>query len=237
MDNKRNYPRYTIELSGRYTTSGPSTPMHGTMVVINIAAGGLCFVSENNFPPDTKIDLEIDLGDNEKVLLKTRVMWSEKIPEAPMFRMGVKTLNSTHQIDEEKFIKFYCHKLWNIAQTKRKILIVEDETDMMTLLKVELESGNYDVICAIDGEEGYQQYLSEQPDMIILDIGLPKLNGYELCRKIRREKKDERIPILMLTAKAEDVDRIRGRVIGAQKYMTKPFEVEELLRQVKDMLA
>jgi DNA-binding response OmpR family regulator len=119
---------------------------------------------------------------------------------------------------------------------KKKILIVEDEQNLVTLLKLELTHENYHVVSAADGEEGLKKYVLEKPHLIILDIGLPKLNGYEVCRKIRTEKKDEFTPILMLTARNGDVDRIVGRVIGAQKYITKPFLIEYLLQEVSILL-
>ena len=117
----------------------------------------------------------------------------------------------------------------------RKILIIEDELDIVELLKNRLELYNYQVITAFDGQDGFAKFLNEQPDLIILDLMLPKINGYEVCRKIRREK-DDKTPILMLTAKDTDVDKIVGRVKGADQYMTKPFVAEELLDTVKLLL-
>jgi len=118
----------------------------------------------------------------------------------------------------------------------KKILIVEDEPDMSKMLQLEMQHEHYDIVCAYDGEEAYDKYLSEKPDLIILDIMIPKLNGYEVCRRIRRENEDKNTPILMLTAKTEDVDRIVGRVIGAEKYLTKPFDRQNLIKEVKKLL-
>ncbi|MBI5415853.1 MAG: response regulator [Candidatus Omnitrophica bacterium] len=117
----------------------------------------------------------------------------------------------------------------------KKILIVEDDPELAFLLKRCLESGGYQVITACDGEEGFSKFITERPGLVILDLGLPKINGYEVARKIRKEREDK-TPILMLTGKGEDADRIIGRVRGADKYMTKPFELEELLEQVKSLL-
>ena len=107
---------------------------------------------------------------------------------------------------------------------------------MSNLLKLELTQAGYDVICAFDGEKGFEMYAAERPDLVILDVMLPKIDGYEVCRKIRRELGDNHTPVLMLTAKSTDTDRIIGGVVGAQKYMTKPFDAEVLLRNVRELL-
>ncbi len=117
----------------------------------------------------------------------------------------------------------------------KKILIIEDDPDITELLRNRLKFHDYEVITATDGEDGFLKFLKEHPDLIILDLMLPKISGHEICRKIRREKEDK-IPILMLTAKNEDADKIVGRVEGADKYMTKPFSADELLNEVKFLL-
>lgn len=119
---------------------------------------------------------------------------------------------------------------------KKKILIIDDEEDLVVLLSAELESAGYDIISALDGEEGYVQYLQEKPDLIILDIRMPKLNGFAVCKKIRRENQDTKTPILMLTAVQEDADRLIGRVAGAERYITKPFSMEKLLEEIEWLL-
>ena len=116
-----------------------------------------------------------------------------------------------------------------------KILIIEDELNINKLIQHRLALEHYVVITAFDGEEGFAKFLVEHPDLIILDVNLPKINGYEVCRRIRREKNDM-TPILMLTSKNEDADRIVGRVKGADAYMSKPFDGEKLVAEVKLLL-
>jgi DNA-binding response OmpR family regulator len=113
----------------------------------------------------------------------------------------------------------------------KKILIVEDEKDMVTGLKFNLEARDYTVIVAYDGETGYQKALSEKPDLVILDIMLPKLNGYEVCKSLKKEIPD--LPIIMLTAKSQEAEIVTGLEIGADDYITKPFSVLELLARIK----
>ncbi len=107
------------------------------------------------------------------------------------------------------------------------ILIVEDDPAMLRGLKDNFEFKGYQVLTAADGEEGLNTALNKKPDLIILDIMLPKINGYEICRLIRQEDLD--MPIIMLTAKGEESDIILGLNLGADDYVTKPFSIKELL--------
>jgi len=119
---------------------------------------------------------------------------------------------------------------------KKKILIVEDERKLSHILKLLLESDGFTVICSYSGYEGLYKYVREKPDLIIMDIMLPDLNGYEVCREIRRQLNNLKTPIIMLTCKGEDYDRIKGKVLGATKYMLKPYDGEDLLNQVRECL-
>lgn len=114
---------------------------------------------------------------------------------------------------------------------KKKILIIEDEEELIKGLKLNLVFEGYDVIWALDGEEGLNKALEEKPDLILLDIMLPQKNGLEVCRELRGQ--NVTIPIIMLTAKGEEVDKVVGLEIGADDYITKPFGVKELLARVK----
>lgn len=114
---------------------------------------------------------------------------------------------------------------------KEKILIIEDEEDLVKGLKLNLADEGYEVDWAYDGEDGLRKALEEAPDLIILDIMLPKMNGLDICRELRQ--KNMNIPILMLTAKGKEIDKVVGLEIGADDYMTKPFSIRELLARVK----
>lgn len=107
------------------------------------------------------------------------------------------------------------------------VLIIEDDSSMLRGLKDNFEYAGFNVITATDGETGLNTALDAKPDLIILDIMLPKINGYEICRLIRKEKLD--VPIIMLTAKGEESDIILGLNLGADDYVTKPFSIKELL--------
>ena len=115
----------------------------------------------------------------------------------------------------------------------QKVLVVEDEENLIEALRYNLEKEGYDVLTAMDGEKGLELARGGNPDLIILDIMLPRLDGLEVCRILRR---DVNTPILMLTAKGEEVDRIVGLELGADDYVTKPFSMRELLARVRAML-
>lgn len=112
-----------------------------------------------------------------------------------------------------------------------KVLIIEDDREIVNLLEIHLKDLSLKVIKAYDGEDGLNKIITEQPDLIILDIMLPKMDGIEVCQRVRG--KDITTPILMLTAKSEEIDRVLGLEMGADDYMTKPFSVREFIARVK----
>jgi len=112
-----------------------------------------------------------------------------------------------------------------------RILIIEDEADLVKGLKLNLADEGYEVAWAPDGREGLRRALEDPPDLVILDIMLPGMNGLDVCRELRQRKAN--VPILMLTAKGEEVDKVVGLEIGADDYITKPFSVRELLARIK----
>jgi len=114
-----------------------------------------------------------------------------------------------------------------------KILVVEDDINLSATLKYNLLKEGYTVVTAADGVQAVEIARRQEPDLIVLDVMLPKLNGFEVCRILR---KDFNIPIMMLTAKTDEVDKIVGLEIGADDYMTKPFSIRELLARLRAML-
>src|SRR5579859_7508383 len=120
-----------------------------------------------------------------------------------------------------------------VEMANEKILIVEDEKPLVKLLKYNLEKEGYRVVSANDGETGLAAVPKERPDLILLDVMLPKIDGFEFCKTLRKQFKT---PILMLTAKKEEFDRVLGLELGADDYVTKPFSVREILARVKAVL-
>ena len=112
----------------------------------------------------------------------------------------------------------------------KKILVVDDEKPIVEILKLNLQKENYEVYEAYDGEEALLKVKTVQPDLILLDVMLPKIDGFTVCRKIRETSS---VPILMLTAREEEVDKVLGLELGADDYITKPFSVRELMARIK----
>ena len=115
----------------------------------------------------------------------------------------------------------------------KTILIVEDDKPLLDVLKYQLGKEGYNVVTALDGSQGLEVARSSRPDVILLDIMLPKMDGFEVCRVLRKEMT---VPILMLTAKDSEIDKIVGLEIGADDYLTKPFSMRELVARIRAML-
>jgi phosphate regulon transcriptional regulator PhoB len=118
----------------------------------------------------------------------------------------------------------------------KKILIVEDEHDLIKLLKYNLEKEGFKVAHTTDGSLALAEIRRETPDLVILDLMLPGMDGLEVCRQLRRQDRFASIPVLMLTARSEEADRVVGLEIGADDYVTKPFSMRELIARVRALL-
>lgn len=119
---------------------------------------------------------------------------------------------------------------------KEKILIVEDEKDIIKMLDYNLKKEGFKVIDARDGEDALDLAVREHPDLILLDLMLPGINGLDVCKSLKKENKTARIPIIMLTAKSQETDKIVGLELGADDYVTKPFSPRELIARIKAVL-
>jgi DNA-binding response OmpR family regulator len=118
----------------------------------------------------------------------------------------------------------------------KKILIIDDEVDLVETIRFPLEMEGFHVLVSCNGEEGLNQARKESPDLILLDLMLPKLDGYKICRLLKFDERYKHIPILMLTAKIQEKDKATGMETGANEYITKPFEMDELMKKVKRYL-
>ena len=127
------------------------------------------------------------------------------------------------------------HLRW-LMTTKSKILVVDDEPDAVELIEFNLKANGYEVATAADGEEALQKARAILPNLIILDLMLPEVDGMEVCKILRRDQRTQSIPIIMLTAKAAEIDRVLGLELGADDYVTKPFSPRELVLRVKRLL-
>ncbi len=127
-------------------------------------------------------------------------------------------------------------RIRRLSDTRTKILIVDDELDTLLPLKRALEMEDFNVIEAQDGVEALEKVRGEIPDLVLLDLMLPKINGFEVCQRLKQDEATSSIPIIMLTAKGETSDKVEGIEIGADDYVTKPFNLDELKARIKAVL-
>ena len=123
-----------------------------------------------------------------------------------------------------------------MSDEKKTVLIVEDEEDILALLHFNLIKAGYEVICSSCGEDGLQQVEARRPDLILLDLMLPGIDGLEICRRLKMDEKNHDLPIIMLTARGEERDVVQGLEMGADDYVTKPFSIKVLLARVQAVL-
>ncbi|MCD4842867.1 MAG: response regulator [Methanosarcinales archaeon] len=165
----------------------------------------------------------MNFDDIEKEIIKI----IEKDPEMPPERIAVLL-----QINVEKVKQ----TIDTISDTREKIMIVDDELDSLLPLKRALEAENYQVIEASSGMEAIEKTRSDHPDIILLDLMMPGMDGFEVCNVLKADSLTQHIPIIMLTAKGEIDDKIEGIETGADDYVTKPFDLGELKARIKMIL-
>jgi len=119
---------------------------------------------------------------------------------------------------------------------KKKILVVDDERDLVEIMTFRLKSAGYDVLSAYDGQEALEKARRDKPDLIILDLMLPKIDGYKVCGMLKFDARFKKIPIILFTARAQEVDKKTGEDMGADAYITKPFEPAAFLAKIEELL-
>jgi len=122
-------------------------------------------------------------------------------------------------------------------EEKQRILLVDDEPDLVQMISLRLKSVGYEVVTACDGQEALEQVKQTKPDLLILDLMLPKLDGYKVCRLLKFDERTKELPILIFTARAQEQDIKLASECGADAYLTKPFEAKVLLGKLQELLA
>jgi len=118
----------------------------------------------------------------------------------------------------------------------KRILVVDDEAELVKAMQIRLQQADYEVLVAYDGQEAMEKAKKEKPDLIILDLMLPKMDGYKACGLLKSDSRYHKIPIIMLTARAQESDEKLGYECGAEAFITKPFQHEAVLAKVKELL-
>ena len=118
----------------------------------------------------------------------------------------------------------------------KRILIVDDEVQLVEMVKMRLEAAGYETISAYDGQDGFDKARKDKPDLIILDLMLPKMDGYKVCGLLKNDARYSKIPIIMFTARVQEEDVRLGKDLGAEEYVTKPFDPKILLSKIKELI-
>ncbi len=121
-------------------------------------------------------------------------------------------------------------------KNKKRILIVDDEQDLVDTMEMALEASGYEVLSALDGEEGLRKATTENPDLVILDLMMPKMNGYQVSWELKNNEDTKHLKIIMVTAKTQESDKFWGYETGADDYITKPFQMSELVKKIAKFL-
>ncbi len=119
---------------------------------------------------------------------------------------------------------------------RKRILVIDDEPDLVDMVKSFLQKKGYSIITAYDGKEALQMIRTEKPDLIVLDLMLPKMDGYRICRMVKFDEKLKHIPIVIISVRASDADKKMGREVGADDYITKPFDFKVLHSSIKGLI-
>jgi len=234
-ENKRLYPRFAYSCPAQcaFLDSFPET---FPVTVVDLSPEGIGFVSEKQLDIGMSVYFLMDLDNGESVKFITKVRWSQNMPNSTRYKIGVKIFD-TNRKDLQKFIQFYCRCLIPGDQRRKKVLVIEHEKSTAKLLYEEITQSGYVTVCVYDGETGFSKYMEERPDLVILNYMLPKMNGYEVCRNIRRLQNDHETLIFMLIDKKKDVQKIVDDDIGIQKYFIKPLDIDRVLDEVNRNLS
>jgi len=207
-------------------------------ITVNLGSGGLCFYSDILYPIGSQVFCRLSLPDREASLeLTGSIVWFQKVErEEHGYKLGLEF--GTLPRDTQQALEQLCASSPAAARNvrARRLLLVEDDAEMQLALKLRFESAGFEVITANEGLEALRKGREEHPQVILLDLMLPKLNGYEVCRLLKFDQKFAHIPILVFTARSRREDRELGFAAGADAYVTKPFEGKALIAKIEELL-
>jgi CheY-like chemotaxis protein/Tfp pilus assembly protein PilZ len=230
----------TADRAGRPTGSGtrPTESKLERTVTVNLSIGGLCLYSDVLYPIGSELFCSLSLPGREKPIeVVGTVAWFQKVNhEAHGYKMGLEFTDVSAQ-DRAALRALLEHPPAVEPSRSKRLLLVDDDQELCQALKLRFEAGGFEVITAGDGLEGLRKGREEHPDLVILDLMLPKLNGYEVCRLLKFDQKFRHIPIILCTARSRREDRLMGETVGADAYVTKPFDGKALLAKADELVA
>ncbi|PIQ83219.1 MAG: hypothetical protein COV75_08795 [Candidatus Omnitrophica bacterium CG11_big_fil_rev_8_21_14_0_20_63_9] len=241
---RRQAPRYHMALDavcGPLASDGrhpADHPLERT-VTVNLSEGGLCVYSAQRYPIGAQLYCAITLpGQAKPVEISGTVAWFQKSDDGEFgYKLGLEFGPLSAEV-RQTFRTLFESPLPKAASSRaKKLLLVDDDPDLRHALKLRFESAGFEVVTAADGLEALRKGREEHPNIILLDLMLPTLTGFDVCRLLKFDPKFRHIPVILFTAKSREDDMRTGYAVGADAYVTKPFDGKGLIEKVEELLA
>lgn len=239
---RRRLPRYNVAFDVAFGPLGsaggpPADAQCERTVTINISIGGVCLYSDVLYPIGSQLFCSLSLpGRAQPITAVGALAWFQKVNhETHGYRLGIEFAEiSAH--DRAALQAILDHPPAAEPSRSKRVLLVDDDEELRLALKVRFESSGFQMTLAGDGLDALRQIRETQPHLIILDLMLPGLNGFEVCRLLKFDQKFRHIPIILLTARSRREDAETGRAVGADAFVTKPFNGTALITKVEELL-
>lgn len=240
---RRRFPRYEMALDVAVTPlagdqSRPADARTERTISVNISLGGFCLYSAHFYPVGSLLACSIALPHCAAPMdVVGTVAWFQKVDQASHhYRLGVEF--PALSAEDAAAITALCEHPPAAGQpSSKRLLLVDDDEELRKAMQLRFESSGFEVLTAADGLEALRKGRSEHPHVIILDLMLPQLNGYEVCRLLKFDQKFHHIPIILCTARSRQEDLIMGEAVGADAYVTKPFDGKALIAKAEELIA
>ena len=239
---RRRSPRYQVALDATFQPvetldAVPKGIRAKRTITIDLSLTGACLYSDSLYRVGSKISCAISISGRANPLQNIgTVVWFRKTGlEARGYKLGVEFGEFSAE-DQAALKALFEHPPATAASREKKVLLVEDDQEFQLALKLRFESVGFQVMTANDGLEGLRKGREEHPNVIVLDLMLPNLNGYDICRLLKFDQKFRHIPIILLTARSRREDKEMGCAVGADAYVVKPFDGKGLLTKVDELL-
>ncbi len=216
----------------------PSVAQLKRTITVDVSLGGLSLYSDTRYAIGTQLFCALTLPDRPiPIEMVVTVVWFQKVDlEERGYKLGVEFAQIAPE-HADALRALLEHPLAAQASRAKKLLLVDDDRELQLALKLRFQSVGFQVITASEGLEALRKGREERPHVIILDLMLPNLNGYEVCRLLKFDQKFRHIPIILFTARSRQEDMEMGRSAGADAYVTKPFNGTELIAKVEELLS
>ena len=241
---RRRFPRFNMALDVAVAPVAPGqsqpadeVPKERT-ISVNLSLGGLCLYSATLYPLGSPLACSIALpGRAAPIEVVGTVAWFQKVDrESHHYKLG---LEFSRVVPEDAAaIQALCeHPPESESSSSKRLLLVDDDAELRRAMQLRFESSGFEVITAADGLEALHKGRTAHPHVIILDLMLPNLNGYEVCRLLKFDQKFHHIPIILCTARSRQEDQVMGESVGADAYVTKPFDGKALIAKAEALIA